>query len=389
MRFVIKNFVRSTAIAAFAIMTSCGGEQIIDEPIETADLCVPGELPNTSISYAEGFKFSEQGGFRKITVFDPWNDGEIREEYLLIPHDCQAPENTDAIVVEIPVQTMVPFSTTHIGMIDELRVLDRIVAVPDGRWVYNEELRVLLDNSELPELGSMDNLDFEQMVMLEPQMAMVTGVEVMGATHEKMKKTGIPVVQNLEWKESHPLARAEWIKFIAAFLGEDEMAAAMFQEIEASYHDALEMAQEAESKPTIICSKMHEDTWFMPGGKSFMAQFLTDAGANYHWADDDQTGSMKLSPEVVIEHQLEADVWLNPEIGSRDELLALDGRYGNFKAYQEDKIFTNYNRYRESGGNDYWEQGTARPDLVLMDLVKILHPDLLPNHELFFYKKLD
>lgn len=389
MRFSVKSFVWMTAFATLAILASCDSERVADRQHGVVDSCIPAPLPQTEVSYAQGFAFSEQDGFRKITVFDPWKDGGIREEYLLVPHDCNAPENTDAIVVKIPVQTMVPFSTTHIGMIDEMSLLNRIVAVPDGRWIYNAALRGKLDNGELPELGSMNSLDFEQMVLLDPGLAMVTGMEVMGATHEKMKKTGIPVVQNLEWKESHPLARAEWIKFIAAFLGEEELAAAKFQEIETQYNEVALAAEYAGTNPTILCSKMHEDTWFMPGGKSFMARFLADARADYLWSTEPETGSLKLSPEIVIESQLDADFWLNPEIGSRAELIALDSRYANFKAYQEDKIYTNYNRYNESGGNDYWEQGTARPDIVLKDLVKILHPNLLPDHELYFYKKLD
>jgi iron complex transport system substrate-binding protein len=33
--------------------------------------------------------------------------------------------------------------------------------------------------------------------------------------------------------------------------------------------------------------------------------------------------------------------------------------------------------------------GYLRPDLILKDLVKIAHPELLPDYELFFHKRLD
>ena len=41
-----------------------------------------------------------------------------------------------------------------------------------------------------------------------------------------------------------------------------------------------------------------------------------------------------------------------------------------------------------NGGSDYFETGVTNPDLILADLVKIFHPDLLPDHELYFYRQL-
>ena len=40
------------------------------------------------------------------------------------------------------------------------------------------------------------------------------------------------------------------------------------------------------------------------------------------------------------------------------------------------------------GGSEYLELGYLRPDLVLKDLVKIGHEDLLPAHELYFFFQL-
>jgi iron complex transport system substrate-binding protein len=42
-----------------------------------------------------------------------------------------------------------------------------------------------------------------------------------------------------------------------------------------------------------------------------------------------------------------------------------------------------------SGANDFWESAVARPDVLLSDVIAILHPQLLQNHQLVYAKKLD
>jgi iron complex transport system substrate-binding protein len=50
----------------------------------------------------------------------------------------------------------------------------------------------------------------------------------------------------------------------------------------------------------------------------------------------------------------------------------------------------NYNNLVNSaGGNAYFEQGVVEPDIILADLIHILHPEVLPSHKLKYYKKLD
>ena len=41
-----------------------------------------------------------------------------------------------------------------------------------------------------------------------------------------------------------------------------------------------------------------------------------------------------------------------------------------------------------SGSNDFWESAIARPDLILSDVIAILHPEILPDYQLFYAEKL-
>ena len=62
--------------------------------------------------------------------------------------------------------------------------------------------------------------------------------------------------------------------------------------------------------------------------------------------------------------------------------------YLQFDAYKRRKIFTTANTLGDTGGTLYYELAPQRPDLVLKDLIHILHPGLLPNYEPFFFKPL-
>jgi len=70
-------------------------------------------------------------------------------------------------------------------------------------------------------------------------------------------------------------------------------------------------------------------------------------------------------------------------------LISIDPRYSQFEALQNNNVYTYNKRVIKQGGNDFFEQGIARPDIVLQDLVKILHPEILSGYELYFYRKLD
>src|SRR5699024_316891 len=129
--------------------------------------------------------------------------------------------------------------------------------------------------------------------------------------------------------------------------------------------------------------------WFVSGGQSYMAQYFRDANANYPWADNSSTGGLHLSFETVYDEGLTADVWLNTgSAKTKADILAVDPRLKGFKPYQSDGIYNNNKRMSPSGGNDFWEEGVVRPDLVLSDMIKILHPGLLAGDLLYFYRRV-
>jgi iron complex transport system substrate-binding protein len=207
--------------------------------------------------------------------------------------------------------------------------------------------------------------------------------------HPILIEAGLKTVVNAEWLDTSPLGRAEWGKFIAVFFNKEADAETLFAKTVEQYTAYAALAAGVTEKPTVFTGSDYQGTWSIPGGNSFAAAFLKDAGAAYLWADDTSTGSLPLAFESVFEKAQSADYWVN--VGfffTLADVLAADARYADFAAYQNGTIWNNDAKTSAAGGNDYYESAVAHPEIVLADLIKIFHPDLLPEHELVYYRQL-
>ncbi|MGI9544933.1 MAG: ABC transporter substrate-binding protein, partial [Cyclobacteriaceae bacterium] len=198
------------------------------------------------------------------------------------------------------------------------------------------------------------------------------------------------VVLNADYMEETPLGRAEWIKFTAAFFDKEAEADSVFGKIEENYLNLITKVQQLTALPTVYTGIVYGDVWYQPGGKSYAAQFIKDAAGSYVWSHNKESGSLALNFEEVYAQAHGADYWIG--VGSYNslaEIRAQDPRYEKFGAFKEGNVY-NYNaRIGATGGNEFLELGYARPDMVLADLLHILHPELFPEHQLYFYKKLN
>ena len=207
---------------------------------------------------------------------------------------------------------------------------------------------------------------------------------------DKIKSFGIPVIINAEYLEDHPLGRAEWIKYMALFLGKEKEADSIFNVIKNEYLRNQKIVESITTKPTVISGILYGDTWFLPGGQNYGAKIFRDAGYQYLWSEDTNNGFLKLSFESVLSKGREADYWIGVgNFKSREEMKSSEERYTLFQPFQKGTIYTYDARVGATGGSEYLELGYSRPDIILKDLIKIAHPELLPDYELYFHKRLD
>jgi len=367
---------------AFLVFNSCKNEKTPPYPsVEGNPL---------EVSYAKGFSITDYGDYKVIEVSNPWPDAGKIFRYALVRDQAnfESGERFDA-VVQVPVQNLIVTSTTHIPSLDMLGETDKLIAFPNLSYISSEHTRKRIAEGKLTEIGNNESINTENVIDLQPDVMIGFAVTGNNKTYETLQRAGIPIVFNGDWTENHPLGKAEWIKFFGAFFDKNEEAAQLFSEIETEYTAIKELAQTSENTPTVLSGALWKDIWYLPEGKSWGAQFIADANGTYLWADSEGTGSIALNVETVLDRAQHADFWIGPgQFTTYSQLADAHKAYTQLDAYKNKTVYSFSSLKGETGGVVYYELAPNRPDLVLKDLVKILHPELLPEHEFYFFREL-
>jgi len=371
------------------LLTGCSGSGPEREGSNVPDHPAGSQIGN---SHAERFRMEASGGLRILRVLDPWqNSGGVQFTYVLGPGNSIVPDSLQEYpFIPVPVSRVVAMSTTHLAMISALDREASVVGASGTGFIYNSRLQDLVRKGRIREVGSSQGVNFETLVSVRPDVVFVYGVDgsLLPAV-EKLEELGLRVVYCAEYLESHPLGKAEWIRFFASFYGLEAAADSFFLRIREQYAQLRSMAEEAGHRPSVLLGLPWKDTWYVAGGESFAAGLIRDAGGRYLWDDLETAEAVPLDLESVYARAVGADIWINPgAAASLEELVGFDRRFGSLPALQSGKVYNNNARMSPEGGNDYWESATVRPDRVLADLISILHPEILPDHSLFYYREL-
>ena len=347
-------------------------------------------IPKNEIQYAKGFSILNHEGYSVITVSNPWPKANKSYTYILKEKNGIVPDSLNQFpVILVPIKNIVVTSTTHIPSLEMLGVEKTLVGFPNLNYISSEKVRALIDAKKVKELGANQALNTEVLIDLKPDVIIGYGLDNNNPTLDNLQKNGLKVLLNGDWNEQSPLGKAEWIKFFGAVYGKQELANSLFSKIEKDYLQTLEIAKRGTSHPTILAGDMYEDKWYLPQGTSWGCQLLKEAQGNYLWAETTGTGSLSLSFETVLVKGKNANIWITSgQFGSLQEMLDANPHYAQFKAFQNKNVFSFSGRKGKTGGVLYYELAPNRPDIVLKDIVKILHPELLRGYKPFFFEKL-
>lgn len=343
-----------------------------------------------SISHASGLAIFDYGSYSLVTVNHPWPNSTEKFNYILKQKDAVVPDSLKGMItINVPVKNIIVTSTTHIPSLEMLGVGHTLTGFPNLSYISSEGIRKRIDEGKIRELGSNQSLNMEVAIDLQPDVIIGYGIDNSNPMLDKLEKAGLKILVNGDWNEESPLGKAEWIKLYGTLYGLEGKANAIFSDIEKAYNHTLELAKQTKKKPTVIAGAVYENRWYLPQGKSWGALSIKDAGGQYLWADTDGTGSLSLPFETVLEKGKNADFWIGPgQFTSLKEMLEANPHYGQFEAFKRGNVYSFSTKKGKTGGIIYYELAPNRPDLVLKDVLKILHPELLPDYELFFFKKL-
>lgn len=405
-----RTHLAAALLAGSALLAACGGGASTDPAADSATQpataaphsdergCVTDYTPGrdyfpdkSTLTKAQNFTITYHDSYQVLEVKQSYNDGPA-SKYVLYRCGTPEPEATGDLAgaqqIEVPITSIFSASTTHIPLLADLDEVDLLTGVANASFVNNEQARQRIDAQQIVEYSPNRTIDTERVIAAHPDILMTAGVD--DPAYQVLQNSGIKVVANAEWLEQTPLGRAEWLKYMAAFTGDEAKAGKVFDQIETDYDAVVRAAAGSGAPVTVLPGQMTQGTWYMPAGDSYVAALLKDANATYAWSDQNQRGgSLQLSLEDVLAKARQAQVWImGTDVATLADVAAQDARYAEFAAFRDDAVWSNNAKIGAGGGNDYWERGVTRPDLVLADLVKILHPDALPDHQLEFYRQV-
>jgi iron complex transport system substrate-binding protein len=345
---------------------------------------VPKTKSKSSIKYATGFDIIIEEGKKKLIIKKPYQNAKKSFIYALTDK-TDVPSNS----IKVPIENVVVTSTTHIAMLELLNAEHLLVGFPQTKFISSKKTRKRIDDGFIVELGSEQTMNTEKLIELAPKLIIGFGLNGNNKVYKTAKSEGIPVLYNGDWLEETPLGRAEWIKFFGVLLGREKEADSIFKSIETNYIKVKELALQTAEIPTILSGNLFKDVWYMPAGESFIATYFKDANTNYLWKDTSGNGSMPLSIESVLDKAQDANYWIGCGLfETKESMLQSNNYYNAFSAFKNNTIYTYAANKGETGGLIYFEKSPTRPDLVLKDIIKITHPNLLPNYTLSFFEKM-
>lgn len=339
--------------------------------------------------YASGFEIvgTDKGESTIIRVFNPWQGAkDIEMSYFVSRNGERAPKDFDGVVIPAGAQRIVCMSSSYIAMLEALGKTERVVGVSGIDFISNPYINA--HKATIKDMGA--EMNYELLTGLAPDLVLLYGIgDAQSTVTDKLKELNIPYMYMGEYLEESPLGKVEWLVAVAELVDSREAGKEIFQAIPQRYNSFKQLAANVEKRPTVMFNTPWNDSWVMPSVKSYVAQLVADAGGDYLYKKNTSNSSQPIGLETAYGLIREADVWLNVGMATTlTELKAMNPQFADAKAIHENRVYNNNLRLTPGGGNDYWESAVVHPDIVLRDLILILHPEL-STEELYYYRHLE
>ena len=331
------------------------------------------------IDYAKTIEIFEDSIGCKVHIYNPDTKKTVR--LYLAKTNKNTPDNYQFI--KTPIQSIITLSGTQIGMLSELNSLDLIVGVSSKNYIYNPVVLKTIEANKIKDFGDETLISFEQIIESKAQLLMYSGFSSDFPHAEQLAKAGVICIPDFDWKEQHPLGKAEWIKFFGYLVGKEKLAKTYFEDCAKAYNELKKSVANSSTKPTVFSGNLTGTSWFTPAGESYYAMLLSDAGANYVYSKTKGVGSLDLSFEKVLNVNIKSEYWVNPGIASLQTILKNNGKMDYFEAVKNKKVFC-----YSPNMNKYWEMSAIQPHYVLSDLIRILHPEKSKAKHSYFYENI-
>ena len=390
---------------------------------------------STTTHYAKGFDLLTHNDYVEAIVYNPWKKGSILARYYLV-REVQTSTPADGVRIQVPIQRLCVASTTYFEALRMLGETESVVGASDIPLIYSSTVRERAERGLIHDLGTSFELNTEALLRVAPDALMTTAYNAEDKNTRHLRRLQIPTIYNIEWQETTPLGRAEWLRFIAAFYDKIPLADSLFAEICNNYHHLQRVVKEhsqsikgqavqgtggqavqgtgeqamqgikgqavqgtgeqatqstggqAVQVPILLTGEDFRGTWNMPTSDSYIAHLIRDGGGSYTPPGNAVGTSMDITIENALLKYREADLWIGVNADTYKELQAKNPRYAQMRPFRLRQVYSHNARTTSTGGNDYWEGAVMHPDTLLSDLIRVIYPSLLPQHSLTYIKPL-
>lgn len=378
----MKRWIQLAVVALCAIVVAaCGRKSVSLEDFDK---------PVYMLEYASGFDI--QGADSKqsvlLTVTNPWQGADGIAVQLFIARDGEtAPEGFDGQVLEGDAERIVAMSSTHIAMLDAIGEVDRVVGVSGIDYISNPDIQARRDR--IGDVGYEGNINYELLLSLDPDLVLLYGVNGASGMEPKLRELGILFLYVGDYLEESPLGKAEWLVVLSEVVGKRAEGEKVFAEILVRYNALKQrVAENTLDAPSVMLNMPYGDSWFMPSTESYAVRLIKDACGDYIYKKNTGNASTPIDMEEAYLLASAADMWLNVGMANTlGEVKAACPKFVDTRCFLNGDVYNNNACTNAAGGNDYFESAVVHPDLLLRDLVKIFHPELV-EEPFVYYKRL-
>lgn len=374
----MKNLYKLCGLISI-ILFSCGKK-------ENSLLDINKDIYFPVASSGFSIKTDENSGDILISSYNPWQGADNESSHLLIVKNGVKPEDYEGQYINGEAKRIICMSSTHIAMLDALDATDRIVGVSGAEYISNPYIRG--NANKIPDIGYEGFIDYETLVTVNPDLMLLFSVNGASNMEPKLKELGIPYMYVGDYVEEDPIGKAEWIVPVAEVIGKREVGIEKFNEIRNNYLALKDKVSDTNlTRPSVMVNAPFLDSWFMPSIKSYVARMIEDSGATFIYKKNTGNSSLPIDMEEALKLVSDADYWINiSDIQSVYELKSILPEFASTPCVAEGKIYNNNKITSPGGGNDCYESGVVHPDLILRDLIKIFHPELIEEDFTYYHR---
>ncbi len=368
------------SLLALSLLLSCTGGQ---------SHSVQDSGDTIKLKYAENLKMIDYHDYTLVELLDPWNKGKTLHSYILIPWGKEVslealPKGT---IVRTPLKRAVIATSVHCGLVISFGRGDNIKGVCDLRYINIPLIQQRCKEGKIANCGNGITPILEKIIDVNADALLISPFQNNGG-YGRLSKWGRPIIETADYMETSALGRAEWMKFYGMLFGAEDKADSIFKEVEEKYIALKALARESKIKKSVIFDRINSSVWYVPGGRSTIGRIVADSNSDYAYSSNEDSGSIPLPFESVLEKAGGSDIWMfrynSPRPITYKELLSENQGYSQLKAFKDKQAYGCNTRL-----SNFYEDTPFHPELLLRDFIIITHPDITTLGEPTYFLKVD